>query len=249
VRRFEDELVRDGATCWVLLGDAVHGPNDEARAREPELYDFPDESWSIVDELAHLSEQLPGNIFYVLGNHDFAHLGGPATRKFWDDEAAHLESTIEPEKRERLRDFFRRAYLAVVAPCGALLTHGSPDDRLRSLEALGRIELPPRPGQAWESSILASVLTSYGQPAEVTERLLATVRRSQPGVRMVIHGHDRDPAGYFVEGGNQVCPVIFGAPRAAKRYLRLDLAASYWGPEDLREGVEILRLHGDGAAP
>ena len=60
---------------------------------------------------------------------------------------------------------------------------------------------------------------------------------------MVIHGHDRDEAGFFVEGGNQLCPVLFGAPRGARRYLRLDLAASYRGPADLREGAEILHLH------
>jgi hypothetical protein len=244
VHRFEDELAKDSGACWVLLGDAVHGPDDRARAREPELYDFPDESWPIVNELNRLSEQLPNNVFYVLGNHDFSHLGGPITSKFYEDEARHLDSMIRPDERERLREFFRKAYLAVVAPCGALLTHGSPDDRLRSLETLGRIELPPLPEQAYEWSLLTTLLTSYGQPADVTDRLLATVRRSVPGVRMLVHGHDRDPSGYFVEGGNQICPVLFGAPRAAKRYLKLDLAATYYGVADLREGTEILRLHG-----
>ncbi len=60
---------------------------------------------------------------------------------------------------------------------------------------------------------------------------------------MVIHGHDRDVGGYFTEGGNQACPVLFGAPRSAKRYLRLDLGASYQGVEGLREGLEIRRLY------
>jgi hypothetical protein len=60
----------------------------------------------------------------------------------------------------------------------------------------------------------------------------------------VAHGHDRDEAGSFTEGGNQVCPVLFGAPRGNKRYLRLDLAAAYRRVEELREGEEVRRLYG-----
>jgi predicted phosphodiesterase len=243
VGHFEEELLHDPGTCWVILGDAIHGPDENARDREPELYDFPDESWHIIKELGQLRERLPANVYYVLGNHDLAHIGGPRTRKFHADEAAHLESLLSEEERVQLRSFFLRSHLAVVAPCGVLLTHGSPDDRLRSLESLGRIELPLRPAQAYEWGIVTSFLTSYGQPPEVTERLLATVRKSVPGIHLVVHGHDRDVAGYFTEGGNQVCPVLFGAPRANKRYLRLDLAASYRTATDLREGVEILKLH------
>jgi len=61
---------------------------------------------------------------------------------------------------------------------------------------------------------------------------------------MLLHGHDRDRGGWFVEGGNQGCPVLFGAPPAEKRFLRLDLAASYQSVDHLREGIEILRLYG-----
>ena len=41
----------------------------------------------------------------------------------------------------------------------------------------------------------------------------------------------------------EICPVIFGAPRANKRFLLLNLAAHYSGVDALREGVEILRLY------
>jgi hypothetical protein len=62
-------------------------------------------------------------------------------------------------------------------------------------------------------------------------------------LRLVVHGKDLDEAGYFAEGGNQACPVVFGAPRENKRFLLLDLAASYRGVADFRDGVEIMRLH------
>jgi hypothetical protein len=62
-------------------------------------------------------------------------------------------------------------------------------------------------------------------------------------VNLHIHGHERDESGYFTEYGNQICPVIFGAPRENKRYLLLDLAGTYRSFEDLREGLEIRRLY------
>ncbi len=243
VRRFEEERLRapEEETHLVLLGDAVHGPDEPSRRREPELYDYPDESWHIVDELSQLQRQHPGLVHYVLGNHDFSHLGGPRTSKFHPDEAAHLESMLGAGERDRLRAFFGRSLLAAVAPCGVLMTHGSPDASWPCLEALDLVDLPPRRPEHWR--LLHSLLTSYGQQREETERLLRVVRASVPGVRLVVHGHDRDPAGYFTEGGNQLCLVAFGAPRAHKRYLRLDLAARYQRVEDLREGVELLRLH------
>jgi hypothetical protein len=77
----------------------------------------------------------------------------------------------------------------------------------------------------------------------VTGRLLQTVSRGGPAVHLVVHGHDRDEGGYFTEGGNQVCPVLFGAPPANKRYLHLDLGAHYRRVEDLRGGVEVRRLY------
>ncbi len=59
----------------------------------------------------------------------------------------------------------------------------------------------------------------------------------------MIHGHDRDEEGWFTEGGNQLCPVLFGAPRQNKRFVVLDLSGHYRGIADIRDGVEILRLY------
>ncbi len=62
-------------------------------------------------------------------------------------------------------------------------------------------------------------------------------------MRVVVHGHDRDERGFFVEGERQLCLCIFGAPREAKRYLRADLGGRYTSARDLRDGVEIRRLY------
>lgn len=241
---FLASLDRDPQTHWAILGDVVHGPSPERAAEQPELYGFEDESWPIAEGILALQRQYPDRVHYLLGNHDFAHIGGPPTRKFYPDEAAELERRLSPAQRDELHRLFTESLLAVVAPCGPFLAHGSPDDSLRRLEDLDAIRLPPDRADRYSHDLLDTFLTSYGQRADVTDRLVQTVSASGTEVFLVVHGHDRDEAGYFTEGGNQVCPVIFGAPRPNKRYLCLDLAARYRRVEDLREGIEVRRLYG-----
>lgn len=100
-----------------------------------------------------------------------------------------------------------------------------------------------------QSRALRTLLTSYGQSADTTKGMLAQVSASAGlDLRVVVHGHDRSETGFFYEGGNQVCP-LFGAPRAEKRFVLLDLGARYERAEDLRDGVEIVRLFGASARP
>ncbi|MEI8255031.1 MAG: metallophosphoesterase [Deltaproteobacteria bacterium] len=243
-RRFEQMAQGPGSAYWVQLGDLVHAPSERAALYDPALYDPRDDSMAIVDGFLDLERSHPGHVHVVLGNHDHAHIGGPRTRKFHDDEAAWLEAALDDGAPARLRGLFTRALLAVAAPCGVLLAHGSPAaefDALEDLDAIDPTDAQPSPRSR---VILRSLLTSYGQPGEVTAALLARISRPGLALHLVVHGHDRDESGWFVEGGNQVCPVIFGAPRHEKRCLVLDLAARYVTPEDLRDGVEIVRVHG-----
>jgi hypothetical protein len=241
--RFVRAAERDPDVHWAVLGDTVHAPDDAARVECPALYDYPDESGAIVLELLNLRQRYPDRVHYVLGNHDHAHIGGPRTRKFYDDEAATLEERLAPYERVALRALFTTAKLALFAPCGALLCHGSPDDTLRAVADLATLPLEPSRCDAYQRRVLATFLTSYGQRSEVTARLLARLSTPECPLTFVVHGHDRDESGWFTEGGNQACPVIFGAPRQQKRLLWLDLAARYPSVEALREGHEILRVH------
>jgi hypothetical protein len=229
---------------WVLLGDLVHAPDEQARADEPTLYDFPDESWPIVAGVAELVRSRPDRVHLVLGNHDHGHVGGPRPAKFYADEVAYLESTLGEPERAAMRELFGAALLAVVAPCGVLLAHGSPDDSLRDLSQLDHLSLDPRKNGPAGNALLRTFLTSYGQPPQVTARLLRRVS-AEAGfeINLVIHGHDRDVEGWFCEGLNQLCPVIFGAPRDRKRYIVLDLAGRYETVADIRPDVELVRLH------
>lgn len=241
---FRAERAADPETHWVILGDVVHGPDDEARASEPALYGYPDGSMEIVERIRALCEEAPEHVHFVLGNHDHGHVGGHHTKKFHEDEVEALEGTLSDEERARLHALFRDALLAVAAPCGVLLTHGSPDASLADLAALDDIPLEVREMKYSERLVMRSLLGSYGQPDEVTKKMLAQVSASSGlSLGVVIHGHDRDPAGYFREGRHQACPVIFGAPREDKRYVRLDLGKRYATVDDLRHEREVRRLY------
>lgn len=242
--RFFAELEAEPATHWAILGDLVHGPSPEARARRPDLYDYDDRSAELVTAVLALRRALPGRVHYVLGNHDHGHVGGRRTAKFYPDEVAALESRCTPAQRDDLRALFEPALLAIAAPCGVLLSHGSPDDRLQAFADLDGVRLDPRDNDPYRRHLLASILGSYGQRDEVSARLLARVTATAVPVSIVIHGHDRDEAGWFVSGPHQCCPVLFGAPREQRRYVRLDMSARYHSTADLRDGIELRRVHG-----
>ena len=226
---------------WLVLGDLVHGPDLVTAKEKPELYGFTDRSPELIDRLWHLRREHPGRVHFVLGNHDAGHLGFRHTSKFHPDEVAALEKRLSPEQSRRLDALLTDALLAVAAPCGLLFTHGSPGEALTSLRELDG-ELPPK--EPARRDAINELLWCYGQRGEVTARVLTRLS-AEVGfpLHVVVHGHDRDESGWFVEGDNQVQPVIFGAPDANKRYLELDLAARYEAPASLRDGAEVRRLY------
>lgn len=242
---FREEYARLPSTYWVILGDIVHGPDPQTQDEVPELYGYPDESAWIARRVCELQEEFPERVFFVLGNHDYAHIGGKKTSKFYPDEADALENTMSSESISQMHTLFQNALLAVSTSCGVLLTHGSPNDSLRSLEALDGVALPPDPGDSECHAWLKGLLYSYGQNPKVTERMLSQVsselmKRGQPPLTVVLHGHDRDEEGVFLEGHNQICPVIFGAPRSHKRYTKLDLSDYYTKASSALEAVKFL---------
>jgi len=139
------------------------------------------------------------------------------------------------------------AALLAVAPCGVLLAHGSPDASLFDVHAVNYLDLDQLNNDRHGQWLLSSLLGSYGQPDPVAREVLENAGRSAgTELRVVVHGHDRDEAGVFVEGEHQICPVVFGAPRQHKRFLVLDLAAQYPNAHAFRENREIRRLYPAG---
>jgi hypothetical protein len=231
-----------GTVHWALLGDLVHGPSPAARERDPIRFGYADESAALVEALIELRERWPDNVHLLLGNHDHGHIGGPHTAKFFSDEVVMLERRMHPRDIDRMHNLFAGALLALAAPCGLLLCHGSPDDQLESLDELAIIDPHDEP-LLNRRGILRSLLTSYGQLGDTTDRMLKQISRPGLELRVVVHGHDVDLDGWYTACGNQACPVLFGAPPAKRRYLVIDLAARYERAEALREGCEVRYLY------
>lgn len=78
---------------WAMLGDLVHGPDEEAQHLAPDLYGYPDDSWTLVEQAAALRREHPDRFHLVLGNHDHGHVGGP-----------HLPSPIPTKSNTSSRD-------------------------------------------------------------------------------------------------------------------------------------------------
>lgn len=227
-------------TRWLVLGDLVHGPDEQTARLTPRLYGFEDDSPTLIDELFSVKERYGARVHFVLGNHDAGHVGFRHTAKFHTDEVEYLESRLSPAQHERAQQLFSNALLAVAAPCGLLFTHGSPGDALTSLALLDG-ELPPGPGNEARIVAIGETLWCYGQRAEVTQRLLERLSaETGHALRVVVHGHDRDEAGWFTEGGNQAQPVIFGAPDANKKYLFIDLSKRIESADALAESLRSL---------
>ena len=229
-------------THWAVLGDIVHAPDDSARRRQPAWYDYDDESGRIATQLWELRNAHPDRIHFVLGNHDWAHIGGPRVAKFWDDEAAQLESTLDRQTIATMHELFRNALICLLSPCGVFMAHASPGALVDSLEELDRIDLGGELDDR-QRALVMEFTTFYGQRGAVSRSFLTHMSDlSGCDLRMVVHGHDRDEEGWFTHEDTQACPVIFGAPRRNRRYLRLDLAARYDSVDDLAQGREVLRL-------
>ena len=239
-----DFLLNDGIDVhWAILGDLVHAPSPEARVSDPRFYDYDDESWYIVESVDKLSRKHPDRIWLVLGNHDFAHLAGPRTSKFYDDEVAYLESKLSEDQIAVMKQLFDSAYLVLASPCGILFAHGSPGLLLQHPEQINTLNyesLEPK-----DYRLLKEILTSYGQSNRTTSQMLQNMSLSTGlELKLVVHGHDRDENGWFTEEGNQLQPVIFGAYKETKRYLEINLAGSYLTVDAIRDGFEIKKLYG-----
>lgn len=229
---------------WVLLGDLVHGPSESARRSDPERCGYEDASPELVDRVFELRESWPERVHVVLGNHDHGHVGGAHTGKFHDDEVAALEARFTAAQHERAQTLFQSALLALAAPCGLVLSHGAPSEVLTRLDELDAIALDGAGNTQRQSQLLGCLLHAYGQRDETARAMLAGLSVSTGlALGVAVHGHDVDEAGFYREGDHQLCPVLFGAPDANKRYLVVDLAGRYADAHALREDVELRRLY------
>ncbi|MEV4516191.1 metallophosphoesterase [Dactylosporangium sp. NPDC049525] len=229
VRRFLDLCTSAADPPHLLLcGDLVHGP---ALARDdwPEhLGDwYADESVELLDEAWRLQRRFPGQVHYLLGNHEHAHLGGPLLSKFHPDEARHLEESYGTARFGAVRDWFAGWPLAVVAPAaGIAFTHAAPHAVIASAADVDAAPLTGYEDVALHdmagSGVAGALLWARTTTAE---RATAFLRALHPGCRVAVFGHDVIREGHLVEHEPLLCvSTSYGCYDGDKVLLEWDLA-------------------------
>lgn len=234
-----------GEDAWlVITGDLVHGPDEDTFHHWPAHLGtrYRDESPRLVDALLAAQARHPGRVHCLLGNHDHAHAGGPATAKFHHDERLALEARLDDAARARLRALIAAFPLVAAAPCGAVMLHAAPAAAIDSAEQLEALRLDGY--QGWHFTdflavpILGPLLWSRSAKPEQSRRFLQAF-----GGTVALYGHDIVREGYVREADDQLCfSTSFGLMDRDKVYVELDLAARYADAHALREGREILKL-------
>lgn len=237
---FLEALAATGDAYWISVGDWVHGPaSSSADDAHPvtdrfgaPLYAYPDETKAILDDLFLLQDQHPGRVISLLGNHEWAHLGGPRTAKFHDDEAAFLEAQMSDAEVAALRGRFARwPIVALVPSIGLVLTHGAlklgPGDRER-LSTLRLDRADP---------IVQTTMFHYGHDDESAAATLAELSQGGTRYTVLVHGHDREEEGFVATSASSalLC-TSFGARHEQKAYLQLAL-------DHPLESVASLQVH------
>jgi hypothetical protein len=230
----------------VFTGDLVHGPDADTEQNWPDFLGTPyrDESPEVVRAFLAARERYPGRVHCLLGNHEHAHVGGPRTSKFHEDEARALEERLGPGPAGALRTLFAHLPLVAVAPNGVVLLHAAPSARLTGPEALEAVTLEGYSDwgirEFFDVPVLGRTLWSRMAEPEEARAFLEAL-----GGRIAIYGHDVVREGYERVGREQLCvSTSFALHDEHKVYVELDLARVYPDVHALRDGIELKKLYG-----
>src|SRR5262245_42838350 len=247
VARFRELAGRtDRPPHLVVCGDLVHGPAHEPETWPDHLGDFyRDQSVDLLREAWQLQLRYPGQVTYLLGNHEHAHLGGPRLSKFHSDEARHLEERFAADEWARLREWLAGWPWVAVAPAARIvLTHAAPHAEISARSDLDAVRLDgyedvPLHEMAGTGP-LGALLWARTTSAERANAFLAAMH---PDSRVAAFGHDVISEGHLVEREPLLCfSTSFGCHDGDKVYLEWDLARPTESAFHLAE-TGLRRLH------
>ena len=245
---FEEAEAQNERPYLLFSGDLVHGPE----ALESEWPDYlgpyyRDQSGELIDAFLELQARFPGQVASLLGNHEHSHVGGPHTPKFWEDETAHFEEVVGPERSELYCAAFKTFPLVAVSPCGVCVTHGAPNVSITSpkelevsYEGFENLDI----NSMYSGPPITRLLWCRGCPPPIADAFLQVLSTLGHEQRVVIFGHDIVTEGYEKIGAGQLqLSTSFGVDTANKTYIEIDLSRRYAGVSDLHEGRELRALY------
>jgi hypothetical protein len=248
IRDLFSKAIRRGEDAYLLFtGDLIHGPEIPPEYWPSYLGDFYyDQSGEVVVQFAKLAEQFPGRVHCLLGNHEHAHIGGPSTAKFHDDDVIALEKSIGPARTDFMKKLFRSFPLIAISPCGLVFTHGAPAAAAVTPEEVERSSYEGYEMATYEDlardRVIGPLLWARSCEPSRAVAFLRAVAGEYGNISAF--GHDVVPSGYECNGDEQICfSTSFGLFHQDKVYLDLDLASQYRSVSDLRDGIEIRKLY------
>lgn len=242
--RFSARRARGEDIYLLFAGDFVHGPRPGQR-RGPWLQH--DRSPELLDALAALLRAHPGRVHSLLGNHEHAHLGGVHTQKFYrglDNDVTALNRRLGA-RLDEVQGLFRSFHLAALAPCGVFFSHAAPDlpDTPDLLHRITTARFDQR------DEVLLKMLWPRGVSDARIDAVLDAMRFKGIRPRVAAYGHEIIPSGVDRSQHRQiVVSTSFAVADRVKTFIELDLSAEYTCAEDLRPGIELVRLYPERAA-
>lgn len=242
---FEDAAKDADGAYLVVTGDLVHGPE----LTEDEWPDYlgsfyHGDSKTVLEHAHELSERHPGRVFFLLGNHEHAHVGGPVVSKFFPDEARRLEDLLGEDGTRRMRAWLRTwPFVAVAKRARLVMLHAAPHAKIKSAEDLDRLPLEGFYDVPLEDMAARGTLGALlWARTTSTERGYEFLRAIDAEARVAVYGHDVARAGFAVDREPLLCvSTSFGCFDGDKLYLEWDLAEPAVSARDTaKKGLRVL---------
>jgi hypothetical protein len=242
---FEDAAKDTDGAYLVVTGDLVHGP-ELAEDEWPDYLGsfYNGDSKTVLEHARELSEQHPGRVHYLLGNHEHAHVGGPVVSKFFPDEARRLEDLLGEEGTRRMRAWLRTwPFVAVAKQARLVMLHAAPHAKIHSAADLDRLPLEGFYDVPLEDMAARGTLGALlWARTTSTERGYEFLRALDLEARVAVYGHDVARGGFAVDREPLLCvSTSFGCFDGDKLYLEWDLAQpAESARETARLGLRVL---------
>jgi hypothetical protein len=226
-RRFREARASRDDVYLLITGDLVHGPEIPQEVWPSHLGAFyKGRSAEVVKRAIALQADHPGHVFFLLGNHEHAHIGGPVVSKFFPDEAQRLENLMGDDDARTFREWIRTWPFVCIAPsAGLCFTHAAPYAKLQSRADLDQLPLEVNLEEEIDLEGRATIIALLWARTSSSERAHAFMRALDPALRVAVYGHDVANEGYAIDREPLLCvSSSFGCHHGDKLILEWDLA-------------------------